>query len=337
MFTLNNNMKPKLTIVILLIFAWNTIQAQDPIFTQYYFIPETINPSFSGFEEAAYFGVLHRTQWPNLDLRIETDYGFFNTWSEALNSGIGFSIMNQHESNTNYNFTQLNFNYAYKVQLTNDWYFRPSIEIGFGLKSFAFQNLVLADQININSGIINPTSVDPLLSNEKVYFFDFSAGVVFDKRSIRNDTDIWFGASIKHLNTPNISLIADGNVPLDIFYSIHANFRFPYFDNNKMQVSANFMQQGEFNRLDIGATMKVKQLFFGATAVTNPAKNSSNSHLLTSVNAFTGLEFEHFRFGLSYDFNTSKIGRTDGVYEISVTYLTLCRTCRRPTDNERRK
>ena len=177
-------MKLKLTITLFLCFLYNTIQAQDPIFTQYYFIPETINPSFSGFEEAVYFGVLHRTQWPNLDLRIETDYGFFNTWSEALNSGIGFSIMNQHESNTNYNFSQLNFNYAYKVQLTNDWYFRPAIEVGFGTKSFNFRNLVLADQININSETINPISSDvfALNANRNVSFFDFTAGFVFDKK-----------------------------------------------------------------------------------------------------------------------------------------------------------
>jgi len=46
---------------------------------------------------------------------------------------------------------------------------------------------------------------------------------------------------------------------------------------------------------------------------------------------------ENLRFGFSYDINTTNIGRTDGVYEISVTYLTGCLICRNPARLERRK
>ena len=83
--------------------------------------------------------------------------------------------------------------------------------------------------------------------------------------------------------------------------------------------------------------MQLKKLMLGVMAVTNPAKNSLNSHLLTSINAFVGLEFEQLRFGFSYDINTSKIGRTDGVYELSITYLAGCLICRDPARLERRK
>ena len=98
---------------------------------------------------------------------------------------------------------------------------------------------------------------------------------------------MWLGASIKHLNKPNISFVENGNVPLDIFYSLHANYKFPY--------------------------------------------------LLTSINAFVGLEFEQLRFGFSYDINTTDIGRTDGVYELSITYLAGCLICKNPANLERRK
>jgi len=332
-------MKVKIVIAIIASCIYLKMHAQDPIFTQYLLVPETLNPSFSGFEDATYFGVLHRTQWPSLDLRVDTEYAFFNTWVENMNSGIGFSIMNQHENNTNYNHSQFNLNYAYIINLENDWYFRPSLEIGVGAKSFNFQNLILADQININSGSINAISADPYAPNDNsnIYFVDFTAGFVFDKRSFRNDTDFWIGASMKHLNKPNISFFDNGNVPLDIFYSIHTSYKFPYFNDNKMLVSLNYMQQSDYNRLDIGATIKLDKLFLGAIAVTNPAKNNSNSHLLTSVNALVGLEFERLRFGFSYDINTTNIGRTDGVYELSITYLARCLICRSPTITERRK
>lgn len=319
-------------------FCFNA-KAQDPIFTQYFLVPETINPGFSGFEEATYFGILHRTQWPNLDLRVNTEYAFLNTWIESLDSGLGISLLNQSENNTNYNHIQANVNYAYIVRLGNDWAFRPALEVGFGMKNLNFSGLTLADQININSGLINPNSIDPFtpLERRNKSFLDLSAGFVFDKQNIYNDTDLWLGVSFKHLNRPNISFIENGNVPLDIFYSIHGSYKFPYFEDNKMQVSANYMQQAGFNRFDLGANFKFNKLFLGATAASNPAKNNNNSHLLTSINTFVGVEFEKLRFGFSYDLNTSNIGRTNGVYELSITYLSRCLICERPSYTERRK
>ncbi len=66
-----------------------------------------------------------------------------------------------------------------------------------------------------------------------------------------------------------------------------------------------------------------------------PAQNDTNSHLLTSINGFIGLEYTNFRFGLSYDANLSKIGNTNGVYEFSLTYMSRCRSC--PTDRSRKR
>lgn len=311
-----------ITTFLLLSFAFS-VKAQDPIFTQYFMVPETINPGFTGFLETTNTGVLHRTQWPNLDFRVDTDFGFFNTWREEMNSGFGVTVMNHRENFTNYSFTQANFAYAYRVQLNDDWYFRPAIEVGFGNKSFGFQNLILEDQININNATINSTSIDPLMLREKVNFFDLSAGMLFNTESA------WFGATLKHLNKPNISFSQTGNLPLEMFFSANAGLElkladyidiinFPY--ETKMLLTTNFMKQGDYSRLDIGTGLIFKKLFFGVTAATNPVKNSGNSHFLTSLNAFGGLKYEHFKFGYSYDFNTSKIGKTGGIYELSVTY-----------------
>ena len=193
---------------------------------------------------------------------------------------------------------------------------------------FCFYNLTLADQININSGVVNPVSVDPLSNTlDNVFFGDISAGFVFEREEF-NGLTYWFGASAKHLNRPNISFVDGEEVPLDIFYSLHGNFRFPFMNDYSIMMTANYMQQGEYNRLDIGSLFVVNQFLVGVTAATNPAKNDENSHILTSVNGFFGVEFTEFRFGLSYDMNTSKIGRTNGVYEVSVTYLSPCRRCK---------
>jgi type IX secretion system PorP/SprF family membrane protein len=316
-------MRLKLLITIICCCFYSKTSAQDPIFTQYFLVPETLNPGFSGFMETTSTGIMHRTQWPELDLKIDTDYAYVNTWSKSMNSGLGVSILNQRENQTNYNYTELNANYAYRVRISDDWYFRPGLEIGFGFKSFAFQNLLLEDQINIRTGRTNTSSIDPLLRNDKVSFLDISAGMVF------NTDDLWIGLSMKHLNTPNISFAEEGNLPLNTFFSLSSGYEFLFADYldvsffpyaTKMFLTSNYMQQGRYNRLDIGGSILFEKMFFGATAVTNPSKNGIDGQLLTSVNLFTGLQYEKLRLGLSYDINTSKIGKTGGVYELSFTY-----------------
>lgn len=316
-------MRNKLFILLVACCFYSKGWAQDPVFTQYFLIPETLNPGFSGFMETTYTGIIHREQWPDLDLKIDTDYAFVNTWSESMNSGIGLSVLNQRENLTKYNFSQINANYAYKVRINDSWIFRPAIEAGFGIKSFAFQNLLLQDQINIRSGVINANSIDPTLKNDKINFFDIGAGMVF------NTENMWIGLSMKHLNRPNIAFTAKGNVPLNTFFSLSTGYEFllaDYIDveffpyATKMFVTSNYMQQGKYNRLDIGSSILFEKMFFGATAVTNPSKNGTNSNLLTSINLFTGLQYDNLRLGLSYDINTTKIGKTGGIYELSLTY-----------------
>jgi len=316
-------MKIKIITTFVFICFFFKAKAQDPVFTQYFLIPETLNPGFSGFMETTYGGVIHREQWPDLNLKIDTDYAFINTWNDRMNTGIGLSFLSQRENITNYNFTQINANYAYRVRISDNWYFRPAIEAGFGFKSFAFQNLLLQDQINIYTGIINTSSIDPTLLNDKVSFFDISAGMVF------NNDNFWFGLSMKHLNKPNISFTNNGNVPLDTFFSVSTGYEFHLADfidvnwfpfETKMLIASNYMQQGRHSRLDLGTSLLFEKMFLGASLVTSPSKNGPYNHLISSVNLYTGLQYEHLRFGLSYDLNTSKIGKTGGIYELSLTY-----------------
>ncbi|WP_052172532.1 PorP/SprF family type IX secretion system membrane protein [Psychroserpens jangbogonensis] len=333
-------MKFKIILPIIFFVTVYSAKAQDPIFSQSNYVQETLNPGFSGFEdnERIYAGVLSRLQWPSLDLNLTTQYAFVNKsfdYGPSLGFGVGLNAVWQHETFNNYNYIQINANYAHRINLDGGWFFRPGIEVGVGSKSNQFGNLTLADQININTGVINAVSVDPLSNNTRNrYFMDFSTGIVFEKEEF-NGITYWFGASVKHLNRPNVSFVEGEKVPLNIFYSIHGNYRFPFMNDYSIMMTANYMQQGQYNRLDIGSLFQLNQFLVGLTAATNPSRNDDNSHLLTSVNAFIGLEYTEFRFGLSYDMNTSQIGNTRGVYEFSLTYLSRCRRCN--TDRSRKR
>ena len=305
--------------IIILILLVSQIKgvAQDPIYTQFFMVPETLSSSFTGAKQSTRAGIIHRTQWPGLNFSINTQFAFIDNWFEEINSGVGISVLNHKETTTRYNFTQVNLNYAYQFPISEEWNVRPSISVGYGAKDFGFQNLVLEDQINIFSGIINVNSIDPINLNETIRFLDFSASVLF------NSDNSWVGFTLKHLNKPNISMEMEGQDDLEMFMSLHSSLYIPFGDyrsDNKLFVLANGMMQGAYNRFDLGAKYEMDRFAFGLLAATNPIKTDPNSHFLTSINAFVGMDWEGFRFGYSYDFNVTEIGRTGGVYELSVSY-----------------
>lgn len=311
-------MKKFYTVISLLV-ACMAAKAQDPIFTQYFMVPQTINPAFTAFMETTSAGVMHRSQWPDAKLKINSDYAFLNTWVEDMESGFGVNFLSQRESFTDYSLSQVNVSYAYRVQISDYWYFHPALEAGYGSKSYGFQNLVLEDQLNIGNGTIDPVSNDPLIMNEKLNYFDIGAGFLF------NNEDCWIGLSLRHLNKPNISFSQAGNIPLDMFFSISGGYEvlmpnniFPF--DSRLLITANYMQQSKFNRFDLGAGLIFDNFFIGAMAATNPAHNSPNAPLVTSVNPYLGVQYEHFKIGYSYDIMLNNMGRNGGIHEFSLLY-----------------
>jgi len=308
-------------ISLLFFLAFFQSYSQDVIFSQNFLVPETLNSSFTGAIRSTKVGSVFKSQWRNSSLKTSSNFAFVDTWLEGYKTGIGISFLNQKESGSGYTFNQVSFNFAMKFEIGNSWFFRPSISSGFGMKSYGFQNLLLEDQINLNSNTTNTSSIDPILLNSQKSFFDFSSSVIFNKK------DSWFGLTLRHLNKPNISLTEGGNIPLDIFMSIHAKYNLPVFQNygtwlgskSKIYVLANYMNQRTYGRLDLGLQYVFDDKFsLGMTMFTVPDKsiNSLSSFLST----FIGLRAKGYRFGYSYDINTSKSISLGGVHEFSISY-----------------
>ncbi|ARV15351.1 PorP/SprF family type IX secretion system membrane protein [Polaribacter sp. SA4-12] len=311
--------------IILLFFVFTSLASysQDVIFSQAFLVPETLSSSFTGAIRSTKVGSVFRSQWRNSAFKTTSNYAFFDTWFEGYKTGLGVSFLNQTETPTSYTFNQVNLNFAMAFQISDTWFFRPSISAGFGMKNYGFQNILLEDQINLNNNSINTSTLDPLLLKSQRNFFDFNSSILF------NNEDTWIGLTVKHLNKPNISLTENGNVPLEVFWSVHAKYYLPFLENNrtwfasksKVYILSNFMKQGSFNRLDIGAQYVFEDQFsFGLTAATSPIKNNENNSLISSISTFAGFRWQGFRFGYSYDFSTTKLLNTGGIHEFSVSY-----------------
>ena len=328
-------MKLKYLLFMLLPLLYSEVRAQDPIFTQFFMVPEALNPAVTGLVNTWSAGVIHRRQWPDANRQIDTQFGYFNnmvalptgkysTNYDENTIGLGCTILNNHEEFTGYNYSQFNAVISYRVELDYDWSLRFGLETGYGKKNYNFKNLLLEDQININDETISGESIDPDVLNysNTIDFLDVSAGLLLVNENL------WLGAAFKHLNRPDISFKENGNVPLDLFLTVHGGYYLgaadsPFMDSlgsPDLLITANYMRQSQCNRLDIAGIFQFSRFSFGVAAVTNPERRSSNSHLLTSVNPIATFNFGEFTFGYSYDANTTKFGNSQGVHELSLTW-----------------
>jgi len=168
-------MMKRIILILAIIFSVKSY-SQDPAFTQSFMVPESINPSFSGFYETTKAGLLYKNQqWSGFDFNLNSQYLYFDDWYPDLNSGVGISLMNHQETFTNYSLKQLNLSWAYKVQINYEWDFRPSVTFGFATKDFGFDNLLFEDQINIFQNIINSNTFDPIVLGENARYVDIGA------------------------------------------------------------------------------------------------------------------------------------------------------------------
>jgi hypothetical protein len=81
------------------------------------------------------------------------------------------------------------------------------------------------------------------------------------------------------------------------------------------------MKQGPYNRFDAGLQYVFDdQISMGLTMASTSAKNTDNSKPVNSFSTFTGVHWQGYRFGYSYDFNTSELINTGGIHEFSISY-----------------
>ncbi len=82
----------KLSIIAVLLLAFQTHAQQDPQYTQYMYNMNVINPAYAGSRENLSFGLLYRNQWTNIDGGPKTGT-FFGHSPVGNNLGVGLSVI----------------------------------------------------------------------------------------------------------------------------------------------------------------------------------------------------------------------------------------------------
>lgn len=310
----------KYSTVVLLFITFSSI-AQDPEFSQYYAAPLYLNPAFSGTSVDHRFIVNYRNQWPNVNHAFETYAASYDYNLDQLNSGLGFLIVHDKAGSAHLKSTQFNFQYAYKVKLSENWIMSTGLNFGIGTRSVDYNNLVFYDQLQFDpDGISIPPPSG--LSVQRRSYFDFGGGILAYNRKF------WFGVATSHLNKPNRSL-AGQEAEIPIKTTVHAGVRIPLYHGlfKKDRIAAIapsfvYKQQGSFDQLDIGTYFLYEPVVLGLWYRGIPIQQNVRDNLShDAVVVILGFQLEKIEISYSYDVTVSDLGPVSGgSHELAVKF-----------------
>ena len=311
-----------LSLIFALFFSLGFLQAQDPIYSQFYAAPLQLNPAFAGTTFAPRITINYRDEWAAFEGGYQTYSVAYEQSVERFNSGLGIMITGDDAGNGIYQTNQLSLVYGYRVRINQEFAIRFGIEAGMIQRRLDWNQLVFLDQIDpiegptAPGGGLNSTEELPP-ENLRKNFFDVGAGILV------HGPRAYGGLSLKHLNTPDESLLLINQnlgTGLPLRLTIHGGLQIPLLSGNNRRseafVSPNllFINQGGFNQINGGAYVGLGK-FFGGAWYRHTIENSD------AAIALIGVHFGVFRFGYSFDFtlNGLTLQRTGGTHEISLT------------------
>lgn len=323
-----------LLIISLLCFA-SAVNAQQPVFSQYYATGLYLNPALAGMESDMIFQFNYRSQWNDANLPFET---FQASYIHPIlkrgirtehTGGVGVSFFNDQSGiNNEFKSTGANLSYAYNFLLNR--YGNNIIALGGMIGAYQnkidFEHLQWSSQYNPTMGYDNSSIPDLSQFNERVFYPVFNFGFMWTYRDKKKyelkDFSIYMGASVANLNQPKLSYFEEAESSLSPLYKIHGGFSI--FLTKRFSVSPNYLvqyQQAAF-QTNTGAYLgyMISDIYDSRDRPTKVIIGAwYRLHDSFIFNA--GLSSKHFNIAFSYDVNTSSLGRYvggTGAYEISL-------------------
>ncbi len=293
--------------------------AQDPVFSQFYNAPLTVNPAFAGISDNPVVSLTYRNQWPNLGNVYTTYNASYDQFVDKYNSGVGFGILSDNQGDGSLKSLKISGMYSYGVKINRDYQLKIGGGLGFVQQRIDWSKLIFGNQIDKADGIITQGgSVIPSNENNNginsISYVDISAGFLF------TGPLYYVGVSIDHLNSPEQSFLESdrSNSNLPARFSIHGGYQINFDRGNKRDegsfITPNllFEKQGDFYQINAGAYTSIKSIFVGLWY-----RNawSNNDALIASV----GVKQGPFKIGYSFDYTISELSiGSGGSHEIGL-------------------
>ncbi len=314
-----------LTLSALLFFAVK-MAAQDIHFTQFYMMPQTLNPALAGkFEGSVRFGGIYRDQW-----RSVIGSGVYATPGAFVDApiikgfrkkdwiGVGISLFQDQAGTLALVHKGLRIGPTYHIALDSKRTNVLSLGYTFGGESYTLDRdkAKLYDQFISNA----PQSLDyaSLAQSDKKYK-DHGAGIALTSK-LNKTTDFQLGFALYHLTRPRATAQNTGKRDLSRRAVLHGQFNVALNKQTTLTPQFIFQKMGGAKEIAVQGIAgyllnKNKQIYLDG---------GLGYRLSDAVELLAGMRYKALKVGLAYDVNTSSLrseSNRKGGFEIAANYI----------------
>lgn len=330
---IRKNILTAASLTALVAFTGFKAYAQDVHFTQFDAAPLTINPAFTGgFNGVARVAAVYRDQWRSVTVP-------FVTYSASIDAPIvhdlsvddylaaGLQFYNDKAGDGNLSNTSVLGSVAYHKFLGGgqedpNKTLSVGFQGGYTSKSLDLSKLYFGNEFT-GTGM-NPGTGGVMLNN-KVHYWIVNAGVSWSQRTgERFAYTLGLGANNLNQPTESVSKQENSDVGLGMRYTAQLGAIAAVSDRLSLRPALLYQSQSTAYELVVGNEFMY--------AIGNPEFQTVSTNVFAgiwyrnsdAVMITGGVEFKGFRFGVSYDYNTSSLkdaSNGNGGFEVSLRYI----------------
>jgi type IX secretion system PorP/SprF family membrane protein len=329
---LKNCWKDKYKYVLLLLIGLFSLlfdtHSQDWHYSQYYTSPLNINPALTGsFDGTFRASVNQKTQWMAVSAPYVTFSAGFDAQvfkSDVYRFLLGIGVNFNYDQAGDSKYTSLHPILSISLIKSLDRRNRNKLAFGFygGLvhRSINYATLFFDEQYQ--NGIFDPSNpISESFGRESFNFFDCGIGAIYSFAPSKKFS-MSVGVSGAHLNRPDQSLYQN-KIPLGIKIIPLISFNIRLTDECTLSPMAFGAFQNQYREIVFGSN--VSYLLSKRTYQDQLLVGGGIHYRWKDAFILTGfLEWNHLRFGFSYDINSSSLAHATqarGGFEFSIIYI----------------
>lgn len=303
----NHLLKPFFTVLILVWISNQTVFAQDPVFSQFYSSPLSVNPSLAGNGSADWRIVGNRrSQWiasgvePLNTTSVSFDGKLFRQKNKETNYiGGGLLFLQDNGMSGAYKSNSFHFMLSSHVSLDQEDYHGLSLGLGGAYTNTMIDYSQLSFSQQLSSSGFNralPTN-EPYLTNVKPYFA-LSAGITYTYTDENSNFDIGV-AGYRFVKT-NRSALNDPNQTDPPRYNIHADYQTFIDDRHVFNANGLYILESNLRSYTVG--VNIGHILDGTdmpTVLNTGLWYRGNDAIIP----YLGMLYKNVQAGLTYDIN----------------------------------